>query len=94
MAATNYGRYLAITGNATYLTITAVDKPKQYRIYGTWVGTVVVQAKRPDQAASDYSTIKSVTTSPDHGIIELDGTWDIRIGTSAYTSGTVEVEIS
>lgn len=93
MASTNFGKYQAITANNTFMTIPYNTTSRGYRIYGTFSATVVIQIKRPDQATTEYSTIKT-TTIADSGIIDLVGSWDIRIGTTSYTSGTVEVEVA
>lgn len=93
MAATNYGKYTAITANNTFQTLIVLSNPLQYRIYGTFSASVAIQIKRPDQADTEFSTVKTVT-APDAGILDLIGTWDVRIGTTAFTSGTVQIETS
>ena len=63
-------------------------------ISGTFVATVSLQVKRPDETT--WKTIKQYTGSPQTDIVTLKGFWNVRLGVAAgdYTSGTVEVDLS
>ncbi len=57
--------------------------------------TIVVQRRRPGEGDNDWHTF---ATYSDNAEVEetsnrMAGSWEIRAGCSAYTSGTAEVEI-
>jgi hypothetical protein len=67
-------------------------------ISGTFVATVEIEATRP--GGSTYATIHSPNktaytyTADALQVIELPGQWDVRANVSAYTSGTVNIELT
>jgi hypothetical protein len=57
--------------------------------------TIVMQRRRPGGGASDWRTfaVYSDNEEVEETSNRMAGSWDVRAGTSAWTSGTAEVEI-
>ncbi len=67
-------------------------------ITGTFVATVDIEASLP--GAATYAPINSPEgsafqfTSPALQVMHIPGAWDVRANVSAYTSGTINIEIN
>lgn len=65
------------------------------RVRGAFVGTVVVQVKRPGEPNSEVVNIKAYD-APTVEVGEIAGPWDVRafVQTGSFTSGSIELEVS
>jgi hypothetical protein len=68
-------------------------KTFQVRVSGVFVGTVTIQAKRPNEAAGAATPIGTLN-APNMNVGHLDGEWDVRAVMTAFTSGAANVELS
>jgi hypothetical protein len=86
---------LAAIGQATDFLQLGGEQLKTFmvRLSGTFVGTVIFEAKRPSEAAGAATQIDSLA-APALKVGHLDGEWDVRGRMTAFTSGVAVVEIS
>lgn len=86
----------AVTAQNTFTNTLNVGQNKKLNlsVWGTFVGTVVVQRKPAGAADSEYTTIATYTAAVEK-IVENVGKWTYRAGilTGGFTSGTANVRL-